>query len=153
MKVTKSGKPPSKLLEALVSEEKLSEEEKQPPEIQFQPSSVDTVKQQIQNLDLNLFKSSLTENVIDSATPSETQLSGIGLNDKQLSLGQKARNGTGKSSPEVTKVDQSLLGGFAQGKMDTNWYVYVVSGYCDSPLASVERLQLQQSSIEGSQVF
>ena len=71
----------------------------------------------------------------------------------QFSLDQKSRYGMEKGSPEVQNVDQSLLGGFAQGKMDTNWYVYVVSGYCDSPLGSVERLQLQQSSIEGSQVF
>ena len=30
------------------------------------------------------------------------------------------------------------------------WYVYVISGYCDSPLANVERLPIQHShSITG----
>ena len=156
MQVAKSGqaaasRPPADLMEALVNEEKLSEEEKEPREVEFQPSSVDTVKQQIHNFDLNLFKSSPTENVLDLETPSDSQLSSVRLNDKQLSFGQ--RHGTERSSPEVKRVDQSLLGGFAQGKLDMNWYVYVVSGYCDSPLASLERLQLQKSSIEGSQVY
>lgn len=51
-----------------------------------------------------------------------------------------------KQFPDILKAynDDNLESSDSQQDSLT-WYVYVISGYCDSPLANVERLPIEHS--------